>query len=101
MQLLQDVSALDSCDELSYIAKDNSPSRQSIDNIDDMCALLILATENELIEKLPRYVTDKPNLLPEVHLTDGDLQIFVGWLKKMDDKTLRGRVNVGRHDSHC
>jgi len=51
-----------------------------------MCALLTLAMGHELIKKLPRYVTDKPNLLPGVHLTDGDSRIFVGWLKKMDDR---------------
>jgi len=86
VRLLEDVSALGSYDELPYISKDKSASGKPTDDVDDMFALLILATDHELIEKMPRYVTDKPDLLPGVHLTDGDMRIFVGWLKKMDDR---------------
>ena len=86
IKLLEDISALGSCDELPYISKDKSTSGQPTNDIDDMYALLILATDHDLIDKLPRYVTDKPDLLPGVHLTDGDMRIFVGWLKKMDDR---------------
>jgi len=86
IKLLEDMSTLGSCDELPYISKDKSTSGQPTSDIDDMYALLILATDNDLTDKLPRYVTDKPDLLPGVHLTDGDMRIFVGWLKKMDDR---------------
>jgi len=86
IRLLEDISTLGSCDELPYISKDKQGNDQPTDDIDDMYALLILATDHELIDKIPRYVTDKPDLLPGVHLTDGDMRIFVGWLKKMDDR---------------
>ena len=86
IRLLEDVSTLGSYDELLYISKDKQVNGQPTDDIDDMYALLILATDHNLIEKIPRYVTDKPDLLPGAHLTDGDMRIFVGWLKKMDDR---------------
>jgi len=87
IRLLEDISALGSCDEiLPYISEDKQVNEQPTDDIDDMYALLILATDHKLIEKIPRYVTDKPDLLPGAHLTDGDMRIFVGWLKKMDDR---------------
>jgi len=63
---------LRSCNVLPYTSKDKQVNDQP-DDIDDMYAL-----HHKLIEKIPRYVTDKPDLLPGFHLTDGDMRIFVG-----------------------
>jgi len=53
IRLLEDISALGSCDELPYISKDKSTSGQPTNDIDDMYALLILATDHDLTNKLP------------------------------------------------
>ena len=42
VKLLEDVSALGSCDELPYISKDKQTSGQPTDDIDDTYTLLIL-----------------------------------------------------------
>ena len=100
IRLLEDISALGSCDELPYISKDKSTSGQPTNDIDDMYALLILATDHDLTDKLPRYVTDKPDLLPGVHLTDGDMRIFVGWLQNMDDRLSGIESTLADSDCH-
>ena len=53
IRLLEDISALGSCDKLPYISKDKSTSGQPTNDIDDMYALLILATDHDLTNKLP------------------------------------------------
>ena len=47
IRLLEDISALGSCDEILPYSEDKQVNQQPTDDIDDMYALLILATDHK------------------------------------------------------
>ena len=53
---------------------------------DDILLLFTCLDENKLMDKLPRYVADGPDSMPSLRLYEGDMNVFLLLLEKMNTK---------------
>ena len=56
--------------------------------VDDLMLLFTFLDEQKVLDKLPRYVSDNPDNMPNIRLYEGDLQMFTSFLRDMN-----GRLN--------
>ena len=82
--LFDDVMKISLTDKPPHIPRRRDGDGRLNREVDDLFILLNFIDEKGLRDKLPHYVTEKPDELPGVHLCDGDMKVFVSWLEKME-----------------
>ena len=65
-----------------------------------MFTVFIFLDERKLLSKLPKYVADDPDNMPSMRLYEGDMNIFMDQLVKMNDKmaALSSSLDIVVHD---
>ena len=89
-RLLNDVSDIcaDFSDDIGrlQVTADRRGENRVEHTVDDIFTLLKFLDMHKLIEKLPRYVTDNPDMVPSMRLYEGDFKVILAQLGKMENK---------------
>ena len=54
--------------------------------LDDIMSLIVCLDEHKLMDMLPRYVASGPDNMPSMRLYEGDLNVILALIGKMDQK---------------
>ena len=98
---IDDISTLNVENIPKHKARRNSDVRvRTAKEIDDMIEAASLLDENNLLEKLPRYVIDNTDSIPTMRLEEGELNYFCQKLDKFEGllNDLHSNVNKLQHD---
>jgi hypothetical protein len=88
-QLHDDLEYLNLTGTLPHIAKRrDGPNRLNLE-IEDIFVLLNFSDEHKAFDKLPSYVTDNVDMIPSLHIMDGDLRMLFSRLDRFES-TLHG-----------
>jgi len=64
-----------------FLRRRNGDNR-IVNEVDDIMALFIVLDDNILLNKLSRYVVDRPDNMPATRLNEGDLAIVMNVMEK-------------------
>jgi len=64
-----------------FLRRRNGDNR-IVNEVDDIMALFIVLDDNILLNKLFRYVADRPDNMPATRLNEGDLAIVMNVMEK-------------------
>jgi len=83
-QLMNDIKGMNLDIDVPHV-----PERRESDNkadriVDDIFTLITFLDENLKLTLLPRYVSDNPDLIPSTRLYEGDLQVFLHSLERIE-----------------
>jgi len=85
-QLIKDVDAIDLTTKRPYIPSRRDGEERIIREVDDLLMLLTFSDEQKILDKLPRYVADNPDDMPNMRLYDGDLNMLTTLLRDMSGR---------------
>lgn len=85
-RLLDDVNNLSLTDGLPHIPKRREGANRSAREVDDLLLILSTIDEHGQLNNLPRYVAASPDSMPSLRLFDGDMQLLLSRLDKMECK---------------
>jgi len=87
-RLLADITTLNSTVKLPHISQHRDSDGRVMREVEDIVSLLACLDENKLMDKLPRYVASGPDSMPSMRLYEGDMNIFMSFMEKMNQKFL-------------
>ena len=85
-QLIKDVDAINLTTKRPYIPSRRDGEERIIREVDDLLMLLTFSDEQKILDKLPRYVADNPDDMPNMTLYDGDLNMLTTLLRDMSGR---------------
>ena len=85
-QLLSDISQANFQENVPTVPERRAGEMRTINEIDDIFALIAFLDERKLLSRLPLYVSDNPDNMPSFRLYEGDLKILMSKLDMMNDK---------------
>lgn len=85
-QLLRDISLMKTSTKFPHVPQRRDGENRLIREADDILLLFTCLDENKLMDKLPRYVADGPDSMPSLRLYEGDMNVFLLLLEKMNTK---------------
>ena len=86
-RLLADITVLNSTVKLPHISQHRDGDGRVMREVEDILSLLACLDENKLMDKLP-YVASGPDSMPSMRLYEGDLNIVMSFMEKMNQKFL-------------
>ena len=84
--LLDDAGNLMLTDKMPHFPRRRDGEGRSVRGVDDIVAIVSTLDEQNVLNKLPRYVAESPDNMPSIRLTDGDMNSLLVWLEKLGDK---------------
>lgn len=85
-RLLEDINDLHSSVNFPHVPRRRDGDNRLVREADDLLTLLTVLDENKLIDQLPKYVSDSPDNMPAVRLYEGDFNVFIVLLERMNNK---------------
>ena len=85
---MKDIDALELTTKRSHVPVRHDGEGRITREVDDLMSLLTFLDEQKALDKLPRYVSDNPDSMPNMRLYDGDLLVLTTLLRDMS-----GRLN--------
>ena len=85
-RLLDDAGNLMLTDKMPHFPRRRDREGRSVREVDDIVAIVSTLDEQNVLNKLPRYVAESPDNMLSIRLTDGDMKILLVWLEKLGDK---------------
>ena len=85
-QLLSDIRGMHLDFDLPHVPERRDGVNKAARIADDIFTLINFLDEKLKVSMLPRYVADNPDQLPSARLYDGDLQILLKLMEKMQDE---------------
>ena len=86
VRLLNDIEALNTSVRPPHVSRHRDGDNRITREADDLITLLQFLDENKLLSSLPKYVSASPDSMPSVRLLDGDLNVLIVMLEKMNGK---------------
>jgi hypothetical protein len=92
-QLLSDVGRI--VDDFPRFARRVDPLDRAVREVDDILSIVRNLDERKLIAKMPLYVSDSPEHMPSVRMTEGEFSLLLAKINKLDNAVsiLDGRLS--------
>ena len=85
-QLIEDVRSLHFEDKIPRLSSHREGDGHHSREVNDVFTIVIALDENQLISHMPKYVVDKPDMMPSARLSEGDLKCFMHMFEKLEEK---------------
>ena len=85
-QLMRDIDNLDLSVKRPYIPQRRDSEARLSRELDDLFALYVFLDEHRSINKLPKYVSDNPDAMPNTRLYEGDMLSLMNMLREIQDR---------------
>lgn len=86
VRLLDDIESLNNPVKPPHVPRRREGDNKITREADDLITLLMFLDENKLLSSLPRYVCASPDSMPSTRLFEGDLNVLLVMLEKMDGR---------------
>jgi len=86
VRLLDDIEMLNNPVKPPHVPRRREGDNKITREADDLITLLTFLDENKLLSSLPKYVCANPDSMPSARLFEGDLNVLLVMLEKMDGK---------------
>ena len=86
VRLLSDIEALKSSVRFPHVPQRRDGEARLAREADDLIALFNCLDEHKLLDSLPRYVSADPDRIPSTRLFEGDMNVIMVMLEKLEHK---------------
>ena len=83
---MRDIDNLDLSVKRPYIPQRRDSEARLSRELDDLFALYVFLDEHRSINKLPKYVSDNPDAMPNTRLYEGDMLSLMNMLREIQDR---------------
>ena len=84
--LLSDIEALKSSVKFPHVPQRRDGEARLAREVDDLITLFHCLDEHKLLDSLPRYVSADPDRMPSMRLFEGDMNVIMTMLEKLENK---------------
>lgn len=85
-QLTEDACSLHFEDKIPRLSSHREGDGRHSREVNDLFTIVTALDENQLISHMPKYVVDKPDMMPSARLSEGDLKCFMHMFEKLEEK---------------